>query len=75
MLYYWDLEEQRSGDWGSFKTIISILPLLLKILGNVYIVIISFPVDDVINFEINLGSFIKPFSHQTKKSGQQFKYL
>ena len=34
--------------------------LLLKILGNICIVIICFPVDDVINFEINFS--YKPFS-------------
>ena len=33
--------------------------LLLKILGNMCIVIICFPVDDVINFEINFS--YKPF--------------
>ena len=38
------------------------------------IVLICFPVYDVINFEINLGFLIKPFSY-TKKSGQKFKNL
>ena len=36
--------------------------LKLEILGNICIVIICFPVGDVINFEINLGFFIKLFS-------------
>ena len=39
-----------------------LLPLLLVILGNMCIVIISFQVDDVISFKINLSFLIKPFS-------------
>ena len=38
-----------------------------------YIVIICFPVCDVINFEINLD--FKLFSHVIKKSGQKFNFL
>ena len=30
---------------------------------------------DVINFEINLSFFNKPFSYMNKKSGQKCKYL
>ena len=33
-----------------------------------FIVIISFPDCDIINFEINLIFLIKPFSYMTKKS-------
>ena len=43
--------------------------LFLEILGNMYIVIICFPVRDVINFEINLGFLNKPFFYMTKKVG------
>ena len=38
------------------------------------IVILCFPEDDFINFEINLN-LIKPFYHMTKKSRQKLKYL
>ena len=40
--------------------------LLLQILGNMSIVNISFPVEDVINFETNLSFLIKPFTYMTK---------
>ena len=58
-------------------------PLLLKILGNICIVIIFFSDYDVIKFEINLSFFIMPFFHIVKNvrtkiqiSGKQkFKYL
>ena len=40
---------------------------LLKMLGNVWLVITCFPVDDVIDFEINLSFLIKPFSYWSKK--------
>ena len=53
--------------------IIDWLPLLLEILGNVCIVIICYPVCDVINFEIKVSFAIKPFSYVTKKSRQKFK--
>ena len=43
--------------------------LFLEILGNMYIVIICFPVRDVINFEINLGFLNKPFFYMTKNVG------
>ena len=43
------------------------LPLRLEILDNMYIVIVCFPVWDVINFEINLAFPVKPFSCMTKK--------
>ena len=46
------------------------LLLLLEILGNIYFVIICFPVCNVINFEINLSFLIKLFSYVTKKSKQ-----
>ena len=51
------------------------LPLLLEILGNRSFAIVCFPGCDVINFEINLISLIKPFFYMTKKSRQKFKYL
>ena len=40
-----------------------------------YIVIISCPVCDVINFEINLSFLIEPFFYVTKKSEQKSVYL
>ena len=39
------------------------------------IVIVWFPVWDVINFEIYLSFRIKPFSYMNKKSEQKMKYL
>ena len=51
------------------------LPLLLVILGNVFIVIICYPVFDVINFEINLSFFIKQFFYIIKNLGQKLTYL
>ena len=58
--------------WSNFTVW---LPLLLEILGNVYIVIIYCPVCDVINFEINYSFLIKPFFYVTKNSGQKFNYV
>ena len=39
------------------------------------IVIVWFPVWDVINFEIYLSFRIKPFYYMNKKSEQKMKYL
>ena len=60
-----------SINWPSF---IVWLPLLLEVLGNMCIAIICFLVDEVINFEINLGFLKKLLSYMTKKSVQKFKY-
>ena len=38
-----------------------------------YIVIICFPVYDVINFEIDFWFLINPLFYMTKKSGQKFE--
>ena len=51
------------------------LPLLLEIFGNMCIVIIWYPVCDIINFEIKHSFLIKPFFYITKNSGQKCKYL
>ena len=51
-------------NWQNF---IVWLSLLLEILGNICINIICFTVYYVINFEINLNFFVKPFSYMTKK--------
>ena len=51
------------------------LPLILEVMGDIYIVIICFLVYDVINFEINFSFLIKPFYYRTKKSGQKCEYL
>ena len=48
------------------------LPLLLVVLGNMCNVIISFPVDDFMNFEINLSFQMNPVSYMTKKFEQKF---
>ena len=61
-----------SINWPNF---IVWLPVLLEILGNIFIVVICFPVYDVVNFEINLSFLIKPIFYMAKKSGQKFKYL
>ena len=39
------------------------------------IVIVWFPVDDAINFEINLSFLTKPFSYMTKKIRTKLKCL
>ena len=73
------LEEKKlsmlySINWSNF--IVS-LPLRLEIFGNMYIDYdyICYPVYEVINFEIYLSFFIKPFPYSTKKSGQEFNIL
>ena len=45
------------------------LPLLLEILGNMFIVNICYPVCDDIIFKINLNSVVKPFSNMSRKVG------
>ena len=50
-----------------------ILDSMCILISLIIIIVISFPVDDVINFEINLNFFIKQFSYVAKKkSGQKF---
>ena len=61
-----------SFNWPNF---LLWLPLLFEVLDNLCIVIICFPVFDVINFEIYHNFLIKLFSYVTKKSGQKFKYI
>ena len=51
------------------------LPLILEILGNMYIAIVCFPGCEVINFECSLIFLIRPFFYMIKKSRQKFKYL
>ena len=51
------------------------LPLLLKISGNMCIVMICSSVFDLVNFEINLSFPIKPFYCMTKKIGKKNKCL
>ena len=55
--------------------LIAWLSLVLEILGSMRIAIVCFPGCDVMNFEINHISLIKPFFYWTKKSKQKFKYL
>ena len=59
-------------NWPNF---IAWLPLLLEILVNISIVIIQYPVCDVLNFEINHSFLIKSFFYTIKTSGQKYKYL
>ena len=59
-------------NWPNF---IVWLPLLLEIMGTICIVIICWPVCDVINFEINHSFLIQPFFYVTNSSGQKCKYL
>ena len=61
-----------SINWPNF---IVLSPLLLEILGNLSNAIVCFPGCDVINFETNLITLIKPFLSKCKKSRQIFKYL
>ena len=51
------------------------MPFLLEILGNTCIVVICWPVYDVINFEIDHNCLIRPTFNITKKSGSKCKYL
>ena len=39
------------------------------------IAIVCLPGDEIINFEINLSFFIKPFSYMLKNSGQNIQYF
>ena len=59
-------------DWPS---LIAWLSLLHEILGNMCIIIICYPVCDVINFEIKHSFLIKLFFYIIKKSGWKCKYL
>ena len=43
------------------------MPATPNIFGDMFIAIIYFPVDDNINFKINLSFLIKPFHYPTKK--------
>ena len=61
-----------SVNWPNF---IVWFPLLLEILGNIYIAIVCWPGCNGMNFEINLIFLIKAFLHVTKKSKQKLKYL
>ena len=56
-----------SINWPNFMVCV---PLFFKISGNICIVIVCFPVCDVINFGIYLSFLIKSLSCMTKKSGQ-----
>ena len=46
----------------------------LRYYSSICIVIICFPVGNVINFEINLAFLASHFPTQPKRSGQKFKY-
>ena len=51
------------------------LLLLLEILGNICIVIICFPIYDVVNFENNLSFFSSDFPTRPKRLGLKFRNL
>ena len=61
-----------SINWPDF---ILWLPLLLEIFGNMCILIVCYPVCDVISFEIYLSYPVKLFSYLTKNSEQKLKNL
>ena len=65
-----------SINWPDF---IVWFPLLLEILGNMYIAIACFPDCDVINLDIKFTLIriilIKPFFYMAKKSREKCKYL
>ena len=61
-----------SLNWPNFTVW---LPLLLQMLGNMWITVICCPVCDVRSFEINHGFLIKPSVYITKMSDQKFKCL
>ena len=61
-----------STKWRNF---IVLLPLILEILGKMSMIIICFPICDIINFEINHSFHIKPFSYMSRKSGQNLIIL
>ena len=56
-------------------SLIASLLFFLEILGHMCIIIICFPVYDVIIFEFSLSVLGKPFSAWPKTSGQKFEYL
>ena len=65
-------------NWPNFIVFLSfsnLIPLLLEISGIMCIVIICFPVCDIMNFEFFFSFFKKLFSYVTKKSEQKFEYL
>ena len=66
---FWPLasEEKLFSRYILWWNIIFWLSLLLEIFGNMYIIVICFPVHDVITFESNLNFLIKPFSYMTEK--------
>ena len=49
-----------------WPNLIAWLPLLLEILGNMYIIVICCPVCDILSFEINHSFLIKLFFYITK---------
>ena len=61
-----------SINWPNF---IVLLPLLLEILGNMYITIVCKPNCEVIKIEINLIFLMKPFRYITKRSRPKLKYV
>ena len=54
---------------------ISLSGYLLEISSNMWIVIVYYPVCDIINFEIYLSFLIKPVYYMAKNSEQKLKYL
>ena len=61
-----------SINWPNF---IARLPLLLEILGKMYITTVCYPGCDVIKFEINLIFLIKPFGYMTKYEDKNLNIL
>ena len=61
-----------SINWPNF---IAWLPLLLEILGNMYITTVCYPGCNVIKFEINLIFLINPFWYMTKYEDKNLNIL
>ena len=64
-LYHFWREISLTLHFINWQNFIFWLTLLRKMLVNMCIVIICFPVDDVIIFKINFSFFITPFSYMT----------
>ena len=75
--YAWFLKEKYFSRYISLTDQVSLhdCHLFPEILGNICIVVISWPVCDVVIFEINQSFLITPFFYITKKLGQNVSLL
>ena len=65
----------RFSFYVNWRNFIVWLPLLLEILGNMCIIIVCFPVCDVINSELTLAFISSRFPTWPEKSGQNFEKI